>query len=87
VITTNGHWRQFRTRDEVPAKVLADQFDYQGPDVYDGFFKYKGFWYHLDQFMRCSMDPWNASLADSAFTGVVIQVDDAEQYRVGSWRS
>ena len=89
MIRTNHHWRPFCYRDEVPARVLADQFDYQDPDqALDGFFRYKGYWYHLDQFMRMQDDHWDGSLAESAFTGVVIKVSrDGEHYQVGSWRS
>jgi len=82
---TNNHWRQFRYRDEVPAKVLADQFDYQDEDTTDGYFEYKGYWYHLDMFMRCSGD-WEGSHGDSAFSGVMIRLSqDCEEYQVATW--
>ena len=51
-IRTNHHWRNFTYRCDVPAAVLADQFDYHNDDTTDGYFKYRGYWYHLDQFMR-----------------------------------
>ena len=52
-IKTNNQWRDLVYRHDVPAKVLADQFDYQdAEEVLDGFFHYHGEWYHLDQFMH-----------------------------------
>lgn len=51
-ITTNSHKRLFSHRDDVPEKVLRDQFDYQDPEeAQGGFLRYKGCWYHIDQFM------------------------------------
>ena len=87
MIRTNNHWRPFSYRDEVPGHVLADQFDYQAEDVLDGFFKYRGTWYHVDQFMRLpDDDPWDGASADSAFSGVVIKLSrDGEHYKVGRW--
>jgi hypothetical protein len=86
MIRTNNHWRPFRYRNEVPALVLADQFDYQAEDVLDGFFRYRGSWYHLDQFTVLAIDGWDGSLADSAFSGVVIKLSrDGEHYKVGRW--
>jgi hypothetical protein len=64
-VRTDHKWRQFTYRYDVPAKVLASQFDYHrctnecAPDEcdclpLDGFFEYLGTWYHTDQFMRLS---------------------------------
>ena len=100
-VISNGNWRQFRYRYEVPASVLADQFDYQNPDeTTDGFFSYRGIWYHLDQFMRHEGSlggrvvgsgkgyAWHGVAGDSYFSGVVIAVsDDGETYRVGTYYS
>ena len=58
-IKTNRRWRDFVYRHDVPAKVLADQFDYQdGEDVIDGFFCYRGRWYH-SAFPGLSERPFN----------------------------
>ena len=100
-ITSNGRWKQFKYRDEVPKKILRDQFNYQDPeDTIDGFFEFKNTWYHLDQFMRLPRGgfsdatgsgakyPWNGYAGDSYFSGVVIQLsDDGEEYRVGMYMS
>lgn len=91
-IKTNNHWRQFKYRYEVPAKVLADQFDWTDKDhekhgdYSDGFIQYHGHWYHLGDFMavdyttpRRSDDPfkdWQGYAGDSYFSGVVIKVSD-----------
>jgi hypothetical protein len=87
---TNRHWREFRYRWEVPADVLADQFDYQDPEeTFDGFFHYRGCWYHLDQFMRCPGDldtaGWHGFAPDSFFSGVAIRLsDDGERYQIAT---
>lgn len=90
-ITSDNRWKPFKYRYEVPKRVLAQQFDYQDEDdVIDGFFKYNGTWYHLDQFMRVPQDTdladlgWQGYLNDSMSTGVVIKMSlDGEEYQVG----
>lgn len=86
-ITSNRNWRQFVYRYDVPEDVLASQFDWTDPEVEtDGFFKYKGTWYHLSQFSHCNLDGWDGSIAESWSCGVVIKVSkDCETYQVGFW--
>ena len=54
----------------------------------DGFFKYRGYWYHLDQFMRIpgqmfNGEDWNGYHADSFFSGILIRMsDDGEEYGI-----
>jgi len=93
-IKTNNHWRQFVYRYDVPSKVLADQFDYLSDDVIDGFFKYRGNWYHLDEFMRIENNPdsefsqWHGYSGDSYFSGIVIRISkDADTYQIGTYYS
>jgi hypothetical protein len=86
-IQSNNHWRNFAYRDEVPAKILESEFDYQDPeDTIDGFFRYRGSWYHLDGFMRDGApDGWHGFAADTFFSGVAIRLsDDGEQYQVAT---
>lgn len=91
-IRTNHAWRDFVYRSDVPAKVLESEFDYQDEeDTLDGFFCYRGCWYHLDQFMVCDGDTfkgWHAYLSDSFYSGVLIRVsNDGERYQVGTFYS
>ncbi len=91
-VRSNRHWRPFCYRNEVPEKVLADQFDYLSEDDgLDGFFRYRGYWYHLSGFQRVGMNalkPWHEYAGDSFFSGVVIEVSrDGESYRVGTYFS
>lgn len=95
-IRTNHHWRQFTYAWDVPAAVLADQFDYQDREVVlDGFFCYRGIWYHLDQFMRwtCPQDYspenyWTGYASESFFSGVLVKLSDGgEEYQVATYTS
>lgn len=89
---TNHHWRDFRYREEVPQAILEDQFDWMKEDgewpendYYDGFFKYRGRWYHLSEFMHTlHLAPeWHGYAGDSLFSGLAIKIsDDGEQYQV-----
>lgn len=90
-ITTNNQWRQFVYRYDVPEKVLNSQFDYHDPDeVLDGYFCYKGVWYHLDQFMRTEFGKlkelgWDGLHSDSFFSGVAIRLSsDGETFQVAT---
>ncbi len=92
-LRTNHQWRQFKFRDEVPKKVLADQFNYQDPnETTDGFFCYHDTWYHLDQFERVEPEGdfaklgWGGICHESASSGVVIKIsDDHETYQIASY--
>ena len=91
-IKTNRRWRDLVYRHDVPAKVLADQFDYQdAEDIIDGFLCYRGRWYHLDQFTRSSGGPlaeWDGVHNDSYFSGIAIKVSqDGERYQVATFYS
>lgn len=94
-IRTNNHERQFKYRNEVPAKVLEREFDYQDnailEGVFDGYIYYQRFWYNLDQFERIDSSDslfkgWHGYHSDSLFSGVVIKLsDDGETYWIGSY--
>jgi hypothetical protein len=88
-IKTNRHWREFVYRWEVPEDVLRDEFDWTDEDTIDGFFCYRGFWYHLSQFVlvpeQSELSEWHGIHHDSFFSGVVVKVsNDGERYRVGT---
>ena len=84
-IYTNHHVRQLQYRCDVPDDVLADYFDWLDDDTFDGFFHYRGSWYHLDDFIRISEHApfdtmWDGYLSDSFFSGILIKLlpDDGE---------
>jgi hypothetical protein len=83
-IRTDHKWREFVTRDKVPAKVLASQFDYLDADTYDGFFRYLGHWYHTSEFMRLDATPgWDGVAGDSYFSATLIKLSrDGERFKV-----
>ena len=94
-IKTNHHWRDFVYRSDVPVAILADRFEHLSEDdATDGFFCYRGWWYHLSDFMalRGLTEPptsnWDGYLSDSYFSGVVLKVSaDGERYMVGTYCS
>lgn len=96
-IHSNYHWRQFKYRYEVPDDVLADQFEHLNEEEgYDGFLEYRGYWYHVSDFMAASypfsdtppLFGWHGYLADTFFSGVVINIsDDGEEYQIGTYLS
>ena len=94
-IKTNHHWHDFKYADEVPAEILANEFDYQDhEDVIDGFIQYRGCWYHLDGFMSiqnhgdADFSSWHGYASDSYFSGVLIRIsEDGEQYQIATYYS
>ena len=92
-IKTNRNWRDLVYRSDVPPAILASQFDYLGEDdASNGFFCYRGHWYHTSDFMRVERNAelacWDGYAGDSYFSGVVIKLSrDGERYRVGTYFS
>lgn len=91
-IITDHKWKQFKYAYEVPTKVLESEFDYQDrEEVLDGFFSYRGSWYHIDSFMNVpkemkELNEWHGYSNDSFYSGIVIQISkDGEEYRVGTF--
>ena len=69
--------------EEVPAKVLQEQFDYQdAEDSRYGFFRVGPFWHHLDQVMRIPPTPdgFCGSIGESNASGLLIKFCDADGY-------
>lgn len=93
-IVSNYSWRSFRYRYEVPKKVLESEFDWTNRDheesgsYEDGFFQYRGTWYHLSQFSRGGVEGWDGSHADSFFSGILIRLSpDGESFQVATYTS
>jgi hypothetical protein len=94
-VTTDHKYKDFKYRDEVPPAILESQFDWTNEDYLehgsysDGFICYRGFWYHVGDFMvdtPPSLDvEWQGFAADSFFSGVAIAIsDDGEQYKIAT---
>jgi len=95
-IITDHKWHNFKYRNEVPKKVLKDQFSHlDKDDNFDNFFKYKNYWYHISDFIRVEnihendeFHKWHGYTSDTFFSGVLIKMDeDNEQYMVGMYFS
>jgi hypothetical protein len=88
-IVTNHHERQFVYRYDVPESVLTGHLDWTTEDDFDGYFCYRGCWYHLGMFMRQDNVPgYDGVHCDTFFSGVAVQLsDDGETYRVATFCS
>ena len=88
-VRTDLKEKQFRYGYEVPASVIARQFDHLSEDeASDGFILYRKQWYHRSDFMRGAANGWHGYAADSYFSGTVIQLtNDGESYIIGSYCS
>ena len=96
IIKTNKHERHFKYRDEVPVKILADDFEWLDEEnSFDGFIHYRNCWYHLSEFVRpssnnCPFDDgfWQGYISDSFFSGILLHVsDDCETYQIATYYS
>jgi len=70
---------------------IRKQYDWMEPDDIEcnyGFFKYRGCFYHLQDFMRAESDAsgdltgWDGYTADSYFSGTLIKLADNDCDRV-----
>jgi hypothetical protein len=58
-IITNNHDRHFVYRCDVPESVLANDLDWTTEEEhFDGYFCYRGTWYHVGQFMTFHGVAW-----------------------------
>jgi len=88
IVTTDLREKHFRYRYEVPASVLRDRFDWLDEEQDDGFFRYRGIWYHISEFMWTNGNDWHGYRGDSFFSGVVLRLSpDGETYIVGTYIS
>lgn len=86
---------ELKFRDEIPADVLASDFDWLDPDPdNDGmdFFQYHDAWYHTQDFMATPPDllaqGWDGCLGETYFSAVLITLlDDGEHVKVGKYVS
>ena len=73
---TNNQYREILTGYDIPEKYHSD-FDYMD-DINEGsFFKYRGQYYSLDNFMLASsLDNWDGIECDTFFSATVIKMSD-----------
>lgn len=84
-IISNNNARPLLSKRELPDDI---QLDFDWADDSDLFFPYRGAWYALSDFTRCS-EPlrtlgWEGCLGDTYFSGVLIRfIDDGDSVVVG----
>ena len=89
-IITNHAVRFFKFRDEVPARILAQDFGHLDADESCGeFIQYRRQWYHLSDFLRTSGQladmGYQGVVADSYYSGVALRVsNDGETYKIAT---
>jgi len=97
-IITNNHTRQFLYSNKVPQDILDNQFDYlDQEDCLDGFFKYRGYYYHLSDFMRIDksnkktsgeFQEYSGYVSETVWSGVLIKIlDNCETFQVATYLS
>ena len=89
-IRSNGHARPIVSRFEVPASILASEFDWTDPEDPGSFFKYRGVWRELGEFTLApdSLAGWDGYHGDTYFSGTVIRVvDDGDSVVCGTYLS
>ena len=94
-IKTDHKWREFKSGHDVPEKVMRREFDWivDVESTYECFIKYKGQWFHLDEFTFFSHSSelwergWHGYHETSYSTGVVIRLSPGsrDQYQIGSY--
>ena len=93
-ITTNNQPRDllsFWDFSEKDQRTIRKEFDWmEDLESQTGFFKYKGWFYHLSQFTRTSerseLVSWDGSKAESWSCGVLVKLtSDCEQVVCGWW--
>lgn len=100
-IITNNHEYELHAIDQIPMRVVFDQFDYVLEDIKDintsndyspRFFKYRGTWYDVHEFVRIEFERtnsfttvvdkdsplarWDGVQSDSYFSGIVVKYTD-----------
>ena len=72
---TNNQYREILTGYDIPEKYHSD-FDYMD-DIDEGsFFKYRGQYYSLDEFMSGGEGYWDGFSHDTFFSAIVIKLSD-----------
>ena len=84
-VKCNGVRRPIVHREDVPSDILAREFDWLEPDKQGNFFKYKGVWYELGEFVPANITGWDAIATQTYFSGVVIRFCDQGESVVCGW--
>lgn len=78
-------WRNLKYRNEVPKRVLRGDLDWTTEDDINGYFKYRGVWYHLGQFERTKIHGWDGFHGDSFFSGVLVKIShNGERFKAAT---
>lgn len=95
-LITDNKWKHFTYGYEMPKSVLKDYDHLDESESYDQFFRYRGVWYHLSDFLNIDhavsvpLRVWDGYYSESAFSAVVIKISsDSESYCIGRfiWES
>jgi hypothetical protein len=88
-ITGGNRWYNFKDRNEVPKKVLRENFSHLDEnEAFDGFLRYKKRWYHTSDFTVSPIKGWDGIAHDGYFSGVLLKMSrDGEQYKMATYYS
>lgn len=91
-IITNNQYREILYSHDVPEKVLKNDFDWMGVPEEFSFFKYRGQYYTLSNFMRIEnndkLKDWDGIESDSFFSGTLVKFSECgDSVKVGRYYS
>ena len=78
-IITNHQPRSILDYSDLAAKY---QREFDHVEDGDGFFIYKGEAYNLSDFMLCDLDGWDGVFNFTAFSGLLVRVDNSDDATV-----
>ena len=87
-IKTNNVPRHILYGYELPVSQ-RNEFDWLSDEGFNEaeFFKYKGNYYALSEFMSCYLPNWQGYYSDSAFSGILIKFKGSDSVIVGQYFS
>lgn len=81
---TNNQFRPLLDWNEIPERIRTSEFDWieESEAFGHSFFKYRGHYYCLSEFMSFDDPFWHGYNADTYFSATVVRIDDEDPDRI-----